>query len=387
MCDESHSKQKGMTRRDALGRFAGMGVGITLLKSYAIGEGRQSRSNSVNPAVRKMTAAAQEYLNTLSPQLRNKAMIPFDSWEERSNWHYIPTLTPSLPVSLQRTSHERHGVSIEELNYEQRLAAHALLHSALSTQGYLKATGIMFLEEVLRETETALGREPNVVARRNPELYFFTIFGKPSEDAPWGWRVEGHHLSLHFTSATNDLVATTPMFIGTNPAVVAHGTHAGASILAAEAGIARELLKSLNNQQLAQAIIEASAPQDIVTGNSRKVSLGTPVGIPASRLIGAPRELLIRLVQEYINNWRSDFADRELKRVTSSGVERIHFAWAGSTESGKPHYYRIHSPNLLIEYDNTQDNANHIHTVYRDLENDFGIDMLRQHYKKGGHHD
>ena len=135
MCDDSQSEQKGMTRRDALGRFAGLSLGLTLLKSYAIGQSRQSRSNSVNPAVRKMTAVAQEYLNTLSPQLRNKAMIPFDSWEERSNWHYIPTLTPSLPVSLQRTSHERHGVSIEEMNNEQRLAAHALLHSALSTQG------------------------------------------------------------------------------------------------------------------------------------------------------------------------------------------------------------------------------------------------------------
>jgi hypothetical protein len=387
LCADGQSEQKGMTRREALGRFAGLGLGVTLLKSYATGQSRQSRSNSVNPAVQKMTAAAQEYLNTLSPQLKNKAMIPFDAWEERSNWHFIPTLTPSSPISLQRNLHERRGVSIREMNYEQRLAAHALLHSALSTQGYLKATGIMFLEEVLRATETALGTDPKIVALRDPELYFFTIFGKPSEDAPWGWRVEGHHLSLHFASPTNELVATTPMFMGTNPAVVSHGTHAGASVLAAEGGIARELLKSLNNQQLAQAIIEATAPQNIVTGNSRKVSLGRPVGIPASKLIGAPRELLIRLVQEYINNWRSDFADRELKRITSFGVERIHFAWAGSTEPGKPHYYRIHSPKLLIEYDNTQDNVNHIHTVYRDLENDFGIDMLRQHYKKGGHHD
>jgi hypothetical protein len=387
MCDDRQSEQKGMTRRDALGKFAGLGVGITLLKSYATGQSRRSRSKSVNPAVQKMNAAALEFLNTLSLQLRNKAMIPFDAWEERSNWHFIPTLTPSSPISLQRILHERRGLSIKEMNSEQRLAAHALLHSAFSTQGYLKATGIMFLEEVLRETETALGADPNIIALRDPELYFFTIFGKPSEDAPWGWRVEGHHLSLHFTSPTNELVATTPMFMGTNPAVVSHGTHAGASVLAAEGGIARELLKSLDNQQLAQAIIEATAPQDIVTGNSRKVSLGTPVGIPASKLIGAPRELLIRLVQEYINNWRSDFADRELKRITSSGVERIHFAWAGSTESGKPHYYRIHSPKLLIEYDNTQNNVNHIHTVYRDLENDFGVDMLRQHYKKGGHHD
>lgn len=387
MGDDSQSEQKSMTRRDALGSFAGLGVGIALLKSYAIGQSRQSRLRSINPAVQKINAAALEFLNTLSRQLRNKAMIPFDAWDERSNWHFLPTLTPSSPISFRQNLHERRGVSIKEMNSEQRLAAHALLRSALSTQGYLKATGIIFLEEVLRETETALGADSHITALRDPELYFFTIFGEPSEDAPWGWRVEGHHLSLHFTSATNELAATAPMFMGTNPAVISHGIHAGASVLAAEAGIARELLKSLNNQQLAQAIIEATAPENIVTGNSRKASLGRPVGISASKLIGAPRELLIRLVQEYINNWRSDFADRELKRITSSGMERIHFAWAGSTELGRPHYYRIHSPKLLIEYDNTQNNANHIHTVYRDLENDFGVDMLRQHYKVGGHHD
>jgi hypothetical protein len=246
----------------------------------------------------------------------------------------------------------------------------------------------MIMEEVLRDAELALGQDSKVVSLvRDPELYFFTVFGKPSNDTAWGWRVEGHHLSLNFSSVTAELVATTPMFLGSNPAVVMHGTHAGLSLLAAEAGIARELLNSFNPQQSAQAIIAAAAPDDIITGHSRKASLETMAGLSASRMSGEQRALMIRLVQEYAANLHPELANAQLDRIKTSEVERMHFAWAGSLEPGKPHYYRIHSPKLLVEYDNTQNNANHIHAVYRDLANDFGEDMLRQHYEQTGHHD
>jgi hypothetical protein len=341
---------------------------------------------SIDPTTKSMLDAALTFLDALSPALRDKALFPFDN-EERFNWHFVPTKLDGLPEDLRKLFHERRGVSLKEMSSPQRTAAHALLRSALSTQGYLKATGIMIMEEVLRETELALGRDPKVVNLvRDPELYFFTIFGRPSKDTPWGWRVEGHHLSLHFSSVTGELVATTPMFMGANPAVVSHGTHAGLSLLAAEAGIARELLNSFDTQQSAQAIIAATAPEDIITGNSRKASLEMMAGLSASSMSGTQRALLIRLIQEYATNLRPDLADVQLERIKTSEIERIHFAWAGSIDAGKPHYYRIHSPKLLIEYDNIQNNANHIHTVYRDLENDFGEDMLQLHYEKSDHH-
>ncbi len=384
MSDRKRHQEEKLTRREALSGLISLGVSAPLLTSHAADRIQPSGRKAINPTIKKIVEAASEFLNALTPQLRDRAIIPFDAWEERSNWHFFPTKSDSIKDG-GLLWHERKGVSLKEMNKEQRVAAHALLRSALSTQGYLKATGIMQLEEILRETEIALGGSP-YVPLRDPELYFFTVFGRPAHDAPWGWRVEGHHLSVNFSSATGDLYALTPTFMGARPAMVAHGGHIGASILAAEAKIGRELVKSLDRRQLTQAIIEASAPQEIVTGNSRKVSLGAPVGIPFSKLSGAQPALLMRLVEEYVNNWRSDFAGRELERIRRAGVERVHFAWAGSTDFGKPHYYRIHGPELLIEYDNTQNNANHVHTVYRDLENDFGVDMLRRHYEKSKHH-
>ncbi len=376
-----------ITRRGVLGRLTTIVLSLPILRSDLIGQEQHSARQKIEPTVKSMLAAAVGFLDALGPALRDRALFPFDS-EERFNWHYVPTKRDGLPEALRKLYHGRRGVSLKEMSGPQRTAAHALLRSALSTQGYLKATGIMIMEEVLRETEVALGQDPNVASlARDPELYFFTVFGKPSKDAAWGWRVEGHHLSLHFSSVTAELVATTPMFMGSNPAVVLHGTHAGLSLLAAEAGIARELLNSFDTPQSAQAIIAATAPDEIITGNSRKASLEMMAGLSASSMTGAQRALLIRLIQEYAANLRPDLADARLDSIKSAEVERIHFAWAGSIEVGKPHYYRIHSPKLLIEFDNTQNNANHIHAVYRDLANDFGEDMLRLHYEQSGHHD
>lgn len=375
-----------ITRRGVLGRLTTLVLSLPILRSDLIGQEQRPARKKTEPTMKSMIDAALGFLDALGPALRDKALFPFDN-EERFNWHYIPTKLDGLPEALRKVFHERRGVSLKEMSGPQRTAAHALLHSALSTQGYLKATGIMIMEEVLRETELALGQDPRVVSlARDPELYFFSVFGRPFKDTAWGWRVEGHHLSLHFSSVTGEFVATTPMFMGSNPAVVPRGTHAGLSLLAAEAGIARELLNSLDTQQCAQAVIAATAPEEIITGNSRKASLEMMAGLPASGMTGEQRALLIRLIQEYVTNLRPDLADAQLGRIKASEVERIHFAWAGSIDAGKGHYYRIHSPMLLIEYDNTQNNANHIHTVYRNLVNDFGDDMLRRHYEQSGHH-
>ena len=312
-----------------MGRMTTLLLSLPILRSGLIGQERRPAPEKIAPVMKNMLDAALVFLDALSPPLRDKVLFPFED-KERFNWHYVPTMLEGLPEPLRKLFHERRGVSLQEMSGPGRTAAHALLRSTLSTQGYLKATGIMIMEEVLRETELALGQDvwsitfdPKVISTvRNPGLYFFTIFGIPSGDTAWGWRVEGHHLSLHFSSVTGELTATTPMFMGSNPAVVPHGTHAGLSLLAAEAGLARELLNSLDTQQSIRVIIAATAPEDIITGNNRKASLETMAGLPASGMSGVQRALLIRLIQEYASNLRPDLADAQLARIKTAEVEK-----------------------------------------------------------------
>jgi hypothetical protein len=384
MCDHQKDSVKPLTRRKILKGLATVGLSLPLFEANLFSQRLRGGPQKINPDLQNMLDAAERFLNLLNADLQRKAIFPLNS-DERFRWHYIPTAISSLPAAVRQNGHDRKGLSIQEMNGEQRLAAHSLLRSALSTQGYLKASSIMYLEEVLREIESTLDNAPFLSAR-NPELYFFAIFGTPGKGAPWGWRVEGHHLSLHFSWVSNALVIAAPAFMGTNPAIVRHGTHAGSRVLAAEEDLAREFLRNLNPQQTSQVMIATTAPADVITKNDRKANPGTPVGIAASRLNGVQRALLMRLIGEYVGNFSPALAGIQLEKIERVGIDKVHFAWAGSVERGKPHYYRIHSPKLLIEYDNTQNNANHIHTVCRDLENDFGGDALRQHYEKGGHH-
>jgi hypothetical protein len=375
-----------VTRREMLGSLSAIGLSLPAFASIADKPKSQAVGQKMNTSLQVMLDAAQTFLNLLSADLQRKAIFPMNS-EECFNWHYIPTRVESLPNAAQLNLHKRSGVCVKEMTLEQRLAAHTLLRSALSAQGYLKATAIMHLEDVLREIEITLGRNvKEATAIRDPELYFFTIFGTPSKDAPWGWRVEGHHLSLHFALLGNRLIAPVPAFMGSNPAIVKHGTHAGSRIFVAEEFLARELLKSFDAQQTTQAIIATTAPNEIITKNDRKADLGAPTGLAVAKMTGAQRDLLMRLIQEYTGNFSGDLAEAQFNRIKAEGIEKIHFAWAGTNESGKAHYYRIHSTKLLIEYDNSQNDANHIHTVFRIPENDFGTDMLRQHYEKSEHH-
>lgn len=386
MSDRKKTLTDKTTRRAMLGNLATIGLSVPLLESIAVGQKPKTTTQKINPLFQQMTDAAQTLLNLLNAELQRKAMFALTD-EERFNWHYIPTLVDSLPKTVAQTLHKRNGVCIKEMTLEQRLAAHALLRSALSTQGYLKATAIMHLEDVLRGLEITNGRNvQEVTAIRDPELYFFSFFGKPSKDEAWGWRVEGHHLSLHFTLMGNHLLVPAPVFMGSNPAIVKHGTHTGARIFPAEEYLARDLLKTFNAEQMALAVIAKEAPSDIVTKNNRKADLATPTGISFTKMNSGQRELLMKLMQEYTGNFHSDVANQQLKQIQTEGFEKIHFAWAGSNELGKAHYYRLQGTKLLIEYDNSQNEANHVHLVYRNLENDFGLDMLRQHYEKSTHH-
>jgi len=313
-----------------------------------------------------MLNAARSFVESLESDRQRRLLFPLDD-PERLDWNYMPG--------------PRRGVPLRELSTDQMRKALALLECALSRTGYEKATGIMALETILGELE---GRGPHDRVR-DPGGYFLTLFGDLRAGEPWGWRIDGHHLSLTFTSVSQQLVANTPAFLGANPAEVPYGPRQGWRILREEEELGRGLLLSLEASQRDQALIASAAPRDILTGTARDIRIGEPAGLPAAEMTPAQREALLNLVGLYADNLRNDLAEAQVRRIRKAGVERLRFAWAGGAARGEGHYYRIHGPTVLIEYDNTQNNANHIHTVMRDPERDFGLDLLRRHYAECSH--
>jgi hypothetical protein len=306
-----------------------------------------------------LSEAANTFLASLTPEQQQKVRFAFKD-DERLNWHFIPK--------------ERKGLPLREMTPPQRHLAHALLSASLSQRGYQKAVTIMSLEDVLRLIEKDNGE------RRNPEKYYFSIFGEPSEKGVWGFRVEGHHLATNFT-IVNDKVAASPNFYGANPAEVREGPRKGLRILAAEEDKGRDLLTALTPEQKAVAIVSKEAYKDILTAADRKAVLKEqPNGLSASKMNSRQRELLQRLLEEYTRNMPDDVAAAREALVKKAGTN-IYFAWAGVEQKGGPHYYRIAGPDFLVEYDNTQNNANHIHSVWREYKGDWGEDLLAEHYK------
>jgi hypothetical protein len=310
----------------------------------------------------EMAAAANNFLASLSPEQRSKACFEFATGE-RVNWHFVPR--------------DRKGLPFGELSPAQQHLASAVLSSALSHRGYFKAATIMSLEQVLFDLE-------NRAAHRNAGLYYLSFFGQPGVDV-WGLRLEGHHLSLNFTARGDQILATTPSFLGANPAEVRTGPRAGLRVLAAEEDLGRRLVKSLDARQLDLALLTNVAPKDILTGNARKAARLEPPGLSAGKMSQAQRETLTALIREYLGRNRAELADADWKKVEAAGWDKIFFAWAGGVDPGQGHYYRVQGPGFLLEYDNTQNDANHIHCVWRDLENDFGDDLLKRHYEQTPH--
>lgn len=315
-----------------------------------------------------MVQATNIFLRSLTEEQRQKAMFTFAD-EERYNWNFVPM--------------ERKGLRLKDMTTEQRRLASALLQLPLSPQGYEKARAIMELEVILK----ALENLPPENERRDPDKYYFSVFGTPSEQQPWGWRVEGHHLSLNFSSVSGVVVAQTPAFWGSNPAIVPFGPQKGKQILKQEADLGFALLNSFSAEQLKKVMIAEVAPNEIVTSNSRKVMLEKPAGILFNQMTSAQQKIFDQLLNLYLDNYQRDLAQALRKKVEKAGMEKMYFAWAGSKVPavGQAHYYRIHSPAILIEYDNSQNNANHVHTVIRDLTNDFGEDALKTHYQRHQH--
>jgi hypothetical protein len=267
---------------------------------------------------------------------------------------------------------------MKEMKPAQLRLANALLATGLSQRGFVAAETIMSLEQILLDTEKGSG------PTRDPELYFVSIFGEPKDGATWGWRVEGHHLSLNFTVVSGRVAVGAPSFYGTNPHLVRQGPRAGLRVLDKEEDLGLALVKSLDGDRLKKAIIAEQAFPDIITMASRKVEREklTPDGLSAKEMNETQQTALIRLVVAYAQRNRPELANKDLERIEKAGWEKVNFAWAGKTEAGQPSYYRVMGPTFLLEYDNTQNNANHVHSVWRDLENDFGEDLLKRHYEQ-----
>jgi hypothetical protein len=341
----------------------------TLIVVYVIGVIVAAERSSA-----QMASTATAFLTSLNVAQKGQATFPFEG-EERLRWHFIPT--EMFP---------RKGLTIKEMTEPQRKAAHDLLKTGLSQRGYMTATAIMELENILGAIEAA--RRQGGAARvesfsRDPERYFFSIFGTPSTSGTWGWRVEGHHVSLQFTVVKGTLVAASPSFFGSNPAEVRDGPRKGLRILGAEEDAARALLGALDATQRTKAIMTAVAPTDILTMAKSDIEPLAAAGISADALNPAQRDLLMKLVDVYTGYMAPDIAEDRLSRLKKAGVEKISFAWAGPVERGQKHYYRVQGPTFLIEYDNTQDDGNHIHSVWRDFAGDFGRDLLREHLRSG----
>ncbi|MFA6947263.1 MAG: DUF3500 domain-containing protein [Pedobacter sp.] len=310
---------------------------------------------------------ANAFLNTLSAELRTQAQFDFAD-AERFNWNFVPI--------------KRNGPSFRDFDEKQKSAAIILLRASLSDQGYQKTRAIIELEEVLKVIE---GRGPSDNFR-DPLNYHISIFGTPSLNTEWGWRFEGHHISLNFSSIKGVLVSSTPSFFGTNPAIVTSGPKKGTQVLKEEEEFGFLLLNSLDEKQLKIARFSENAPSDIITGNKRKASLLDPSGIKFSDLNEAQKKIFLKLMDVYMRNYAAEFSEKFLRKIKNAGLDHLHFAWAGSLKPGSGHYYRIQGNSLLIEYDNTQNNSNHVHTVVRDLTNDFGDDVLQGHYQQHKHH-
>ena len=314
----------------------------------------------------EMVNRANDFINLLDKNQKQQATYSFNS-SERYNWHFIP-------------KDDRKGISFNEMSEKQRAAARELMKTALSNEGYKKADAIMQLEKVLKVVENRSETDHH----RDPLKYYFTIFGTPSAKDIWGWRLEGHHISLNFSSDSNKLVSGTPGFFGSNPAIVLSGPEKGLEILKGEDKLAMELLHSLTKDQLEKAVIDTVAPNEIITYASRKAMIENPRGISYSDLTAEQQKIFMQLLSVYIHRYARSYANGMMKDIEAAGMEKLLFAWAGSQEEspGHPKYYRIHGPTIIIEYDNTQNNGNHVHTVVRDLKKDFGGDLLLEHYKK-----
>ena len=301
----------------------------------------------------QMADAANVFIKWLTPEQKAKALLDFKT-DERENWHYVPF--------------DRQGIKLSELSPAQDHYAYALLNTGLSQKGFMTATTIMSLEQILREKEN----RPEV---RDPEKYYVTIFGTPGNRGTWGWRFEGHHLSLNYTIADGK-VSVTPAFFGTNPAEVREGPRAGIRPLGMMEDLARKLVQSLGDD----AVFTDKAPKDVLSSQDRTAEIPAEQGVKGSDMTADQQEMVLGILDEFASNGRAEIGAEGMNEIRQA-VGSLRFAWAGGTQLGDKHYFRVVMPNaFMVEYANTTNNANHAHAVWRMFKGDFGRDLLQEHF-------
>jgi hypothetical protein len=308
------------------------------------------------PAAQGMQQAADAFLKTLSDPQKAKLQFAFED-PERLNWHFIPR--------------ERKGLPLRDLEGPALVAAQQFIASGLSKAGYDQTLAIMSLEEVLYLLEG--GERAERRERRNPGKYYLSLFGTPSPQGRWGWRLEGPHLSLNFTLDKGEVIGSTPEFYGSNPALIEAGPQRSIRVLGTEEDLARQLIKLATPEQLKLALVDQAAPDDLRGANVAQADRTPAQGLPAAKMSPDQQKLLGDLLEEYLKNMPADVASKRRERLLKAGIDQIHFAWWGQLEVNQRHYYRLQGPTFLIEYNNTQNNANHVHSYWRDLAGDFGI--------------
>lgn len=311
-----------------------------------------------------MAEAAKVWLASLGDEQKAKAVLPFDD-VDRETWHFVPKPFEGEGMRV--------GLTLKDMRPDQRHLAYALLSTGLSHHGFMTALEIMSLEQVLWELE-------NQAPRRDTLMYYLTIFGSPG-DKHWSWTFEGHHLSMNFTVADGKVVSATPTMFASNPGEVREGPRAGLRVLAREEDVARSLVQSLDEAQRAKAVVDSKAPNDVLTAAETKVSPLENAGISYADMTADQQQALRGLIDVYVHRATNDFAEREIAQIEGAGLDKIVFTWLGGIEKGDPHYYRVQGPTFLLEYANTQNGANHVHSVWRDFDGDFGRDLLKEHYQ------
>lgn len=314
-----------------------------------------------SPTAAQMVEAAQQFLAHLPPSLRDRANLTYED-HKRLVWHYYP-----------RVPWERSGVTLKELAPGDIERFKAVLRAATSAVGYQTALGLMNLEAILREIENT----PFARQLRDPERFYLTVFGKPSMSGLWSFKIEGHHLVLTYVIQDGRIVSSTPFVFGANPARVPSGPHRGHRLLGVQEDLARQLYTSLDRDARRSATFTDEAPFDVHTNTSLPPTRLPEAGLPADRMTADQKRLLRRLLGVYTGLLPDDVSERLLATIDAIDPARVRFAWAGSAEPGRPHYYRVHGPTFVLEYTNSQNGANHIHVVWRDYESDFGANLAQ----------
>jgi hypothetical protein len=324
-----------------------------------------SQNLSSDRASMQMIDAAQQFLAAFNDEQKEKIIQKFED-EARKDWEFYPR--------------PRKGLALKAMTTQQRILAHALLKTGLSSYGYLKANTIMGMEPVLKQSEDDANIRWNLI--RDQENYFIAIWGNPSDKGNWGWRIEGHHVSVHLTMSEGKLIANTPLGFGSSPAEIRFGPRAGFRTFPFEEDLGRELITSMSKSQQAVTILDSlKTPGDMMTMGKAKVDPINPVGIAYSSLDKTQQELLFSLITEYLGRMPLEIAAYRLNKIQKGELNNLYFSWYGGLKKGDEHYYRIQGKSFVIEYDNSQTKANHIHSAWCDFEGDFGYNWLAEHIK------